>query len=164
MNGSWLKVLDLLGVTLPESLFVCQCQHAEASLTSSSQELCSYRQRWTSHLRSNRNKAKGCYIFPFWAFFALWSAFPMGNVLPRLYICNLNRAALAPPQKWVCLIPVVTPTLLTDSCTPGPFQTLIESLNQFISLGGNNQNNRLKASPGSERSKSQASASTSMDI
>jgi len=36
MNGSWLKVLDLLGVTLPASLNVRPCQHVEASLTSSS--------------------------------------------------------------------------------------------------------------------------------
>ncbi len=34
MNGSWLKVLYLLGVTLPLSLNVRPCQHVDASLTS----------------------------------------------------------------------------------------------------------------------------------
>jgi hypothetical protein len=36
INGSWLKVLDLLGVTLQASWSIRPCQHVEASLPSSS--------------------------------------------------------------------------------------------------------------------------------
>ena len=40
-------------------------------------------------------------------------------------------------------MPVVTPALLNfDSRTLGPVQTLYESLNRFISLGGNDHTNR----------------------
>ena len=50
------------------------------------------------------------------------------------------------------------------SRTLGPFQTLYESLNRFISVGGNDHNSRLQTGPGRERSESRAGASTIADI
>jgi hypothetical protein len=46
------------------------------------------------------------------------------------------------------------------SRTLGPVQTLYESLNQFIALGGNDHTDRQQICPGRERSESRAGAST----
>ena len=51
-----------------------------------------------------------------------------------------------------------------SSRTLGPIQTLVESLNRFISLGGNDHTSRLQTGPGRERSESRAGASTIADI
>jgi hypothetical protein len=98
-----------------------------------------------------REQGQCCDIFPSCAFFALWSALPMRHLLPRSYIYYLNGAASAAPKSSVCLIPVVTSTLLnSDTGTLGTIQTLYASLNQFVSLGGNNHIYRLETGPGRE--------------
>jgi hypothetical protein len=49
------------------------------------------------------------------------------------------------------------------SRTLGPVQTLYESLNRFITLGGNDHIDRLQIGSGSERSESRAGASNIAD-
>ena len=71
----------------------------------------------------------------------------------------INMALPNALSRWM---PVVTPAK-SECRALGPVQTLYESLNRFISLGGNDHIDRQQTGSGRERSESRAGASTIAD-
>ncbi len=87
-------------------------------------------------LKKLLGRSHGLIIFPLYAFLATRSTLPMGHILPRWFTYDHHGSARLFPTSSVVPIPVVTPTMQTSkSCSLGPVQTLLESLNNSISGG-----------------------------
>ncbi len=107
---------------------------AASSRTETRREVRSCGWRWTSRSRSCGNKARGATSSPHapssrsgarsrWDTHCLGDVFAISMGLPRW-----------PQNRDPCCDPSAAEL---TSCTLGPVQTLYESLNRFISLGGN---------------------------